>query len=474
MRSFDMSGSPSGLRLLVAIASYGRKNTEFLKSIIQAYKRMELWVEVIVLSEAPKELGSGAKLVVGLPARNPWTLPFAHKKVLAENVDRYDLFAYSEDDIEVTQHNIQAFLEATPALHHDEIAGFLRYETKGATKLLTDVHKSFHWEPGSVRRRGALTVAEFTNEHAGFYLLTQDQLRRAIASGGFLRAPCEGRYGLPETAATDPYTTCGFRKVICISALEDFLVRHMSNAYINQYGVCLSDFKEQIETLMAIQHGTHPAATLCSAEPKVLPRDFYKSYYETSGDEVMALIPSKAMTILSVGCGWGATETRLQRQGARVTAIPLDSVIGAAAARFGIEVLYGAWKDCQTQLGQRQFDCVLISNLLHLQPDPGQFLKECARYVGEKAALVVNGYNFSRLPTWSRRVCRLAHHGKLRRFEQSGISVCGPASLSSAARAAGLTVTAVKWFNHRPLTRKLGSLRLGSLTANDWVLQARR
>ena len=51
-----------------------------------------------------------------------------------------------------------------------------------------------------------------------------------------------------ETAATDPYTSCGLRKMICISHLEQFLIHHMSNRYSGQMGLLLSPFEEQLET----------------------------------------------------------------------------------------------------------------------------------------------------------------------------------------------------------------------------------
>ena len=127
---------------------------------------------------------------VGLPSNNARSLPFAHKKLFAENLDRYDLFIYSEDDIDITEAHIGAFLHVSKVLKPDEIAGFLRYEMDTAGSLwMSDVHSMFHWKPESVIHRGTLTFAEFTNEHAASYIMTQAQLRRAIASGGFCAPP---------------------------------------------------------------------------------------------------------------------------------------------------------------------------------------------------------------------------------------------------------------------------------------------
>ncbi len=242
------------LRLLVTIASYGVKNLAFLNRIIRQYQSMTMDVDVVVLSDGPKDLDGSAKLIVGLPAKNPWSLPFAHKAILAENLDRYDLFAYSEDDMEVTEENIHAFLRATPELEDDEIAGFLRFEIDDSgVRSFPEIHGTYHWKPESVKRRGPYTVAEFSNEHAAFYILTQTQLRRAIASGGFLRSPYASRYDMACTAATDPYTSCGFRKVICISALHEFTIHHLPNRYAGKIGLGNNWFKEQIQTLLDIR-----------------------------------------------------------------------------------------------------------------------------------------------------------------------------------------------------------------------------
>jgi 2-polyprenyl-3-methyl-5-hydroxy-6-metoxy-1,4-benzoquinol methylase len=319
-------------------------------------------------------------------------------------------------------------------------------------------------------------VAEFSNEHAGFYILTRAQLKRAIASGGFLKAPYEGRYGLPETAATDPYTGCGFRKVVCISSLENFLIRHMSNLYVNRHGVTLSAFQEQVKTLLDIGEGKHPISRLMAVEPKVLQRSYYKSYYEKPNEETLGMVPASARTALSIGCGWGATEVELKQRGAKITAVPLDSVIGAVAAKRGVEVIHGTWDQCLEALGERRFDCVLVTNLLHLLPNPGDVLRQCARFVKAGGTLVLSGPNFERVPWLVKRVFGAGEFRKLRSFDLCGISVCGPGTLAGAIKNAGLRVSATRWLNH---SFNRGWLRgkqmpVGKLTARDWILQARR
>ncbi len=467
----------SGLRLLVAIASYGNRNLKFLKEIIQTYRAVDMHTDIVVFSDSPKALGADVRVIVGLPSKNPWTLPFAHKAELAKNINNYDLFIYSEDDVHVQEDNIRAFVRVSAVLEADEIAGYLRYETGQAGECqLTDMHGGFHWDPESVRRRDDVTIAEFTNDHAGFYILKQSQLRDAIASGGFLHAAYEGRYGLPETAATDPYTCCGFRKVICISQIEGFLIRHMSNLYIGRCGVSIESVREQIKTLMDIANNVHPANALCSLESRMLHRRWSKRYDEEAHEDVLGQVPRTAKRILSIGCGWGATELKLKERGATITAAPLDSVIGAVAAQNGIDVVYGTLDECLDELCGREFDCVVISNLLHLQPDPDWFLGKCMRFVRPGGTLVVNGPNFRRIPTLVKRVFGVGDSQKLNCFSDGGISICGPTSLTQCLEEGGLGAIAVRWINHSVF--RIGGVEmngeLGSLTARDWILRAQR
>jgi len=162
-----------------------------------------------------------------------------------------------------------------------------------------------------------------------------------------------GDMGLPETAATDPYTRCGFRKVICISATGRFSHSSLPNRYIGGMGTPLPRIKEQVQTLMGICNGTHPAITLCEVESKLIHGRWSKRYDEKPCPELLAMVPQGVRTVLSIGCGSGATEGNLKQRGAKITVLPLDSVIGAASAHLGLEVIYGTMEECFNRLGER-------------------------------------------------------------------------------------------------------------------------
>jgi 2-polyprenyl-3-methyl-5-hydroxy-6-metoxy-1,4-benzoquinol methylase len=433
------------MKILVAITSFGATNDQYLERLIKEYRSMRYQVDIVVLSNVHKELPPGVELVVGLPTSDPWSLPFAHKSVLASRVDRYDLFIYSENDILITEKNIQAFLKATAVLADDEIAGFLRTETHAeGRKYYPDVHQSYHWDPASVVRRGAETFAYFSCEHAACYILNRLQLQRAIDSGGFSVQPHQGKYDLACSAATDPYTQCGFKKLVCISDLDGFLVPHLSNKYGGtNYATVEDDFDPQIESLREIETGAHPQTQLLAEEKPLTRCKWFKNYYEPAKAEVVAAVSPQARSVLSLGCGWGSLEAGLVQRGLRVVGVPLDSVIAACAGARGVRTISPDFAAAWRELAGQQFDCVVISNILHLVPDPAAILRECARLLSDGGQIILVVPNFNYLKVLWRRIRGLPGYRNLGNYGEGGVNLTTHRIVQKWLKSSGLIMEPV-------------------------------
>jgi 2-polyprenyl-3-methyl-5-hydroxy-6-metoxy-1,4-benzoquinol methylase len=410
------------LSVLVALASYGTSNDQYLERLIREYQSMPFDTDIVVISNIEKKPALGVECLVGLPNRNPWSLPFAHKKLFVEHVNKYDLFIYSEDDILITEGNLRAFLDVTEALQQDEIAGFLRIE-KGANgeENYPDIHAYFHWDPTSVRSRGRYTLAHFTNEHAACYVLTQAQLKTAIGSGGFLVDPHEEKYDLLCTAATDPYTQCGLKKLIPFSHLDEFTVHHLSNKYVGKVGIPVPEFRGQIEELFRIAEGQAAPAPLFNTETN-LPRAMYsKDYYEPVNNDVISAVPKTARNVLSIGSGWGATERKLVERGLRVVAMPLDPVISSSAATSGIELVYGNFDSAAALIRDERFDCVLCLNVLHLARNPEQLLSWLSNFLSVGSTIIIQSPNMMSVRAVRHALGNLTRTPFWRDFKSTGV-----------------------------------------------------
>ena len=422
------SAGHSRIRLLVVLANYGTSNDVYLARVLEEYRKMPYDVDVVVISNVPKSLGPDVEVALTIPPKNPDKFPFAHKKILAERMPFYDLFIYSEDDTRYTQRNIEAFLKATEVLPDNEVAGFLNTEIDTNGNLyFCNVNFCYHWDPSSLKSRGGYTFAYFTNEHSASYLLTQRQLRRAIQSGGFLVEPHEGKYGLREAAATDFYTQCGFTKMICLSDLDDFLIRHLpGNKFARRPFAARSEFQRQIDSLLRIEETGRPRKPLFEPETRAMHSRWSKDYYEPVRSEVLSLIPEGIRSVLSIGCGWGALEGHLVQKGVRVVAVPMDSVIAACPEAKGVEMVYGDFESARKQLSAEKFDAVLLSNVLHLVRNPLKVLSSFVELIREGGVALVCVPNLAQVTTIWRRLCRHPNYRHLGRYDRAGLHLTGP------------------------------------------------
>jgi 2-polyprenyl-3-methyl-5-hydroxy-6-metoxy-1,4-benzoquinol methylase len=429
------------LRLLVCIASHGTSNDQYLHQLLRTYRALPYSTDIVVLSNIPRIIDN-VQVIAGLPTSDPWSLPFGHKQLFADRVNDYDLFIYSENDTLITQRNIEAFLRVTRLLPDNEIAGFLRYEEdRNGNRHYPDVHRTFHWDVESLRTRHGQCFAHFTNEHAAAYILTRHHLLTALASGGFLVGPHSGKYDLLVSAATDPYTQCGLKKVLCLSQFDDFLIHHLPNKYVDsRLSLDGQQFLPQLERLRQLAEQRLTPAPLLREHPEFLATDVGPDYYDRPQEELITAIPADAESVLSIGCGWGATEERIAALGKAVTAIPLDTIIAACARTRGIEVIDSDLKSASQALAGRTFDCILIRNVLHLFERPGEVLAIAATLLGRNGCLIVSVPNLIRLPILMRRMRRYDAYKGLGNFQRSGVHLSSRSSLRRWLNEAGMRV----------------------------------
>lgn len=377
------------MKVLVGITSYGTKNDRYLSVLIEEYRSMKYEIDIVVFSNIPRTLDKKVEVIVGLPSENPWSLPFAHKRVFAERVDDYDLFIYTENDILIRESNIEAFLNVSNILPEDKIAGFMRYEKDSINqKNYVDVHGNFHWKPKSVKIIGDYTFAHFTNEHSACYLLTREQLKKSILSGGYVSQPYEGKYDLMCTAATDPYTRCGFTKLICISHFKDFELHHLSDAYVGKSGINQQELISQIQALLEVAGGVRTRTELLEHMNPIHSSKRRKWYYEPCDNAVLAVVPESVKSVLSIGCGSAETELRLVERGIECVCIPLDSVIGSISEMRCISVHYPNFDRAFSTLASKRFDSILLLNILQFVDEPSDLIKRCSSVLSSKGNLI--------------------------------------------------------------------------------------
>jgi 2-polyprenyl-3-methyl-5-hydroxy-6-metoxy-1,4-benzoquinol methylase len=418
------------MKTLVAIANFGTKNVRYLNMLLEEYRSMTNYqVDIVVLSNIPKDLGSDIEVVVGLPTRNPWSLPFGHKRLFAERIQNY-----SEDDTLINERNIDAFVKITQLLPDEKIAGYIRYEiSNDGKKYYSTIHSHYHWDPNSV-----ITIGEYT------FILTQRQLRKAINSGGFILPPREGRYDMLVTAATDPYTQCGMKKLVCISHIDDFCLHHLPNVYCGKIGVDAESANLEIEKLKTLGMNDTISCPLLDPTTNLDDGTWDKKYYEPARDDILSLVPNEVTRVLSVGCGSGSTESELIKQGVEVVGIPLDCVIQASAEAKGIKVLPPNFDMAWEYIQDERFDCILFSDVLQYISDPVSVIQRFLPLLGKNGSVIFSVPNFNHPSVWRKRI-----HGRFPlpeinprcSFEKFKLHFTTRRMMYKWLKACGLTVT---------------------------------
>jgi SAM-dependent methyltransferase len=383
------SDSVSRQKVLVAIASYGTKQDKYLTQLIAEFKRFTNYaMEVVVMTEKPKPV-KDAELLVGLPSADPYSLPFAHRELFAERSDDFDIFIYTEDDTLITEAHLQTFCELQSLLKEDETLGFLRSETTPDGEVfVSSINTLFRWLPETVVKRGSETFAEFSNQHSGCFIVTRSQLKKAISSGGFLIPPHSGQYGMLESAATDIYLRCGFRRLLCVSQIEKCILPHLPNKYYRRLGVPFAELIDYAMGVIALGEGGWRGSLF---EPRTDLMDFRwsKSLYSAPDVEFLSRGLTAGKRVLVIGATSGRNELWLKENGADVTVVPLDGVFSHRLKCLGFRSVEGSLEVVTEKLNADSFDAILFPDVLHLVENPRDWLKAVRPILNQGGKVVV-------------------------------------------------------------------------------------
>lgn len=397
------------------------------------------------MTDAPKPVGD-AEVLIGLPSRNPYSLPFAHRKLFASRLQEHDLFVYSEDDTLITAVQLNAFIELQRYLREDEILGFLRSETApDGERYITSINHFFRWIPESAERRGDEIFAEFSNRHSGCFVATRNQLARAIESGGFLVEPHQEMYGMLESAASDIYTQCGLRRLVCISRVDEFIVPHLPNKYFSTMGIPIGELRRQITALETIADDESlPVALLVQPQTRAYRFRWSKHLYEPTNQAVVDVLPSGTRRVLSVGVGLGHTEQALVQKGVEVHAIAVDAVFANVLQSRGIPSVCGALEQTLVAVDREPFDAILVTDVLHLVAEPALWLRRLMEHLGVDGSMIIVSPSTCAVRPWLKDVRDGLIRSPIPRFDSSGVHAVTPGRVRRLCRSAGLRVCEVR------------------------------
>lgn len=128
------------------------------------------------------------------------------------------------------------------------------------------------------------------------------------------------------------------------------------------------------------------------ASEDVVPEDglALSPYHLWYRSDILAYVPPKAKTVLSVGCACGITEAELVRRGAQVVGVELDARAAAAARRRGLTVFEGDACTIHDPLGQWCFDCLIYADILEHLADPLAVLRRHVNLLRSGGTVIIS------------------------------------------------------------------------------------
>ncbi len=470
------------MKMLVAISNYGTANDRYRDRLLKEYLAMSFGTDIVLMAEKVKDIPAhpNISLITGLPSRDPWSLPFLHRPLFIERQDDYDLFVYSEDDTLLTEANVNAFLEAERLLPEGMIPGFLRYEEgPDGQRYCSTMHAFYHWDVGSVAEYGGKLFGYYTNEHGALYILTRGQLKKAIASGGYTVTPHAGMYDMLVSAATDPYTMCGLKKMICLSDIQNFMLHHLPNIYSINAGrsiqniLSYNDLKKQIRAMEKLWSEGRVSERLFPLPQNLPTREFNRVFHTKVKGGITALAGTPPKRILSIGCVDGKDERHLMDMGHSVRAVPADGIIAALASGKGVRLTSPNLDSALKELDGESFDLILLDNVLQYFQKPSELLLRLRESAGNDASAILVARNLKSVTMYRKRKVGAARR-LLGDFSRSGICFTDLSVIRSWIKQSGMRIDSIVPVMGRK-KRILNRLTLGMLMsffADEFIVKA--
>jgi SAM-dependent methyltransferase len=189
--------------------------------------------------------------------------------------------------------------------------------------------------------------------------------------------------------------------------------------------------------------------SLLCTETKLWRGLYSKDYYERPSQEVISMIPPGARSVLSIGCGSGATERHLAERGLRVVAVPLDPVICSTAATRGVEMVFGDFATAREKLQEERFDCALYLNVLHLTRNPVEVLWLFKDALSAESIVLIQAPNMLSVPAIWRRIRNARRYRDLGNYELTRAHLCSTGQVREWCRRSGLRVDRTVGILHR-------------------------
>ena len=230
---FDEKKLDKKLSVLAVLVNFGKEQLNFLESVVKGLKSFKNFdVKVIVNSNIPIQIPGIDKVNIFNTLDNFELLPLTCRSTILENVNKYDIYIYGENDHLFLENHLIKHIEYSKILPKNRISGLIQYEENEKGKFYPAYHGNYDWDFNSVETYEDKKFAHFTNLHQASFILTNEQLNSIVKKHNFNQFFGKSNYSVKCKVNTDIFQFCDMKKVICITEFKDNLIHHLPNLYI--------------------------------------------------------------------------------------------------------------------------------------------------------------------------------------------------------------------------------------------------
>lgn len=250
---------------MICICNYGIVQLEYFKKQLNEFSNIKNYnIELFVQSTVDNsELYKNCPLTIHetLYSDIKFDLSRKHREIIVDNKDKFDYFIYTENDILLTQDNVDYLIEYSKKFSDTYyVPVLLRYEKLDDITYLIDSDPCHSWcFPGHegktinkyVDHNGEMVYVP-TNPHQACFFLSKKNiellLEKNLFSGSVDRI--HPAWGVLETMASNVYMMNVLEKFIPIDSFEKCLIRHISNR-ITDGGSCKFEKTQFLNNVLA-------------------------------------------------------------------------------------------------------------------------------------------------------------------------------------------------------------------------------
>ncbi len=231
--------------------------------------------------------------------------------------------------------------------------------------------------------------------------------------------------------------------MVCISHLDQFTVPHLSNKYAGKGILPAEDFHAQVKALLKISRNGKFKETLFPVETTLFHGHVFEGLLRAVPRPAYSAGSRRKPQNTLGGVRLGVYRTAADRDGEACQGVANRPVIAVNAAAKGVEIVYGDLRTAVEKLSKERFDCVLLSNVLHLVKDPAKFLSPLVDLLASEGVLIASVPNLSVFRRLSRRIRLQGHAANPMRYDLSGMHPSNGRLLRRWCQEAGLKIKKV-------------------------------